>query len=521
MTVVTIESGKLRGQEHDQGFTFRGIPYAAGCGGLHRFLAPRRVPGWRGVRDALAHGDRCPQQVERIPQTPVFAWYGEETGFNEDCCVLNVFTPSLHTSARRPVMFYIHGGGYASGGSGSPCLDGSRLAAFGDVVVVTVNHRLNLFGYTNLSHLDPAHFQDAANAGHLDLVAALQWVARNVAVFGGDPDNVTLFGQSGGGSKVMGLLGMPAARGLFRRAINMSGVTGLNIEEPERTQPYVNAMLRDLDIAPGKLARLQEVPIHVLQKARDNAMRKVRFDGAQPVVDGRHIVASPFGPRGLAMQASVPLMLGTTDTEATFHLGKDMRNFDVRDEELRSRVKTQFGMNDDSAEELVAAYLQENPGRSAVDILTYLSSDLLVRIPMIRAAEAKARTGGAPVYLYNFSWNIPVDGGIWRSPHVADIPFAFGTVDSARSMTGPGLAPIEVSRNMMSAFVAFGRTGNPNNPRMPEWRAFDPAARSCMLIEEDCRLTNDLRGADLAASAPLLTVSPSTVLRGPLFRGVA
>ncbi|HSV82023.1 MAG TPA: carboxylesterase family protein, partial [Ramlibacter sp.] len=333
--MVDIDSGKLRGLRTDGAVSFKGVPYAAGTGGAHRFLAPRPVPPWTGVRDAFEVGDRSPQSVETMSQVPVFSWYGQKSGFSENCCVLNVYTPDLDRNARRPVLFYIHGGGYVGGGGAGPALDGSNLAKFGDVVVVTVNHRLNVFGYTNLSHLDAERFGDAANAGQLDLVSALNWVKRNISAFGGDPGNVTLFGQSGGGNKIMVLLTMPAARGLFQRAINMSGVTGLQVVRPAATEPYVNELLKALGIDKGNLRKLQEVPVEALLKARAAAMAAARSDGAQPVVDGRHVLASPMTPEGLAMHASVPLMIGVTDTEATLFLRSDMRNFQVTDRQLK------------------------------------------------------------------------------------------------------------------------------------------------------------------------------------------
>lgn len=363
--------------------------------------------------------------------------------------------------------------------------------------------------------LDAAQFGDAANAGQLDLVAALQWVQRNISAFGGDPGNVTLIGQSGGGNKVMVLLTMPAVRGLFRRAINMSGVTGLQVVAPERTEPYVGALLKALGIGGGDLRRLQEVPVEVLLKARNAAMRAVC---AQPVIDGRHVLASPLTPAGLALHASVPLMIGTTDTEATLFLGGDRRNFQVDDIQLKARIRAQFGMDAAGADALMAAYRADGQGRSAADILAYLSSDLLARGPLLRAAEAKANAGEAPVYLYNFAWKVPAEGGVWRSPHTADIPFAFGTVDSARLMTGAGSGPVEVARNLMAAFLAFAHSGDPNNLRMPEWKPYDTATRATMVVDEQCRVVNDFHGADRIASEALPCAEPAAVRRGPLFR---
>ncbi|MFT3721547.1 carboxylesterase/lipase family protein [Pseudorhodoferax sp.] len=518
---VEIENGWLRGRRAGGATSFRGIPYAADTGGANRFRAPQPVANWAGVRDASAEGERCPQTEESIVRLPAFAWYGQGAPFGENCCVLNVFTPGLQPGARRPVICYLHGGGYASGGGGGPALDGSTLAVAGDVVVVTINHRLNLFGYTQLAHLEPELFADAAHAGHLDLVAALQWVHRNIAAFGGDPGNVTLAGQSGGGNKIMVLLTMPAARGLFRRAINMSGVSGLQVPGPQATEPYVDALLRTLGIARGQGRRLQELPAATLMQARQAAMRAVRGDGAQPFVDGRHVCASPFTPEGLALHAEVPLMIGVTDTEATLFLGADPRNFHVDGAQLEARVRAQFGLDAQGAQALVAAYRQDGPQRSAADILAYLSSDLLARAPLLRAAAAKADAGRAPVYHYHFDWQVPVEGGVWRSPHTVDIPFAFGTVDRARAMTGDGPGPGRVAANLMAAFAAFARNGDPNNPRMPPWKPYDTATRATMVVDEACRLVHDFHGHDRLASAALPCADPAAVRRGPLFRPMA
>jgi len=498
---LEIETGKLRGMRENGAISFKGVPYAANTGAGNRFMAPRPVPPWTGVRDALQCGDRCPQETETIAQTPVLAWYGQTEPFSESCCVLNVFTPGVD-AVRRPVMVYIHGGGYITGGGGGAVLDGSNLAKFGDVVVVTVNHRLNIFGYTHLAHLDADRFGDAANAGQLDLVAALSWVQRNISAFGGDPGNVTLFGQSGGGSKIMVLMAMPAAKGLFHRAINMSGVTGLNVSEAAGTQPYANEVLKALGVGKHELLKLQDVPVDTLLKARAAALAAVRSEGSRPVIDGRHIPAGPMTPQGLAVHASVPLMIGTADTEATFYFRTDMRNFKVTADQVKARIRGQFGVDDAKADAIIAAYRQE-PNRTPADVLAALATDTLFRVPMIRAAETKANAGKAPVYLYNFVWKSPVDGGVWRSPHTIDIPFAFGNTDKATALTGTGTEPMEVSHNLMAAFVAFARSGNPSNPRMPEWKPYDTATRATMAIDVKCRAVNDFRGADRLASSEL------------------
>lgn len=498
---VEIDNGKLRGMRESGAVSFKGIPYAANTGASNRFMAPRPVANWTGVRDALHFGDRCSQERETFGDAPVLSWYAQTEPFSENCCVLNVFTPEVG-SARLPVMVYIHGGGYSTGGGGGAVLDGSNLARFGDVVVVTVNHRLNVFGYTNLGHLDAENFGDAANAGHLDLIAALTWVKRNISAFGGDPGSVTLFGQSGGGSKITILMGMPGAKGLFHRAINMSGTTGFNVSPAAGTEAHVNEILKEVGIDKGNLRKLQEVPTEMLIKARLAAV-KAKREGARPVIDGRHLPAGPMTPEGLAQHASVPLLMGNANTEATFYFGADTRNFRVTANQVKARIKAQFGLDDAKVDAIMSAYLKDEPNRTPADILAGVITDTLFRVPMIRGAEAKANAKQAPVYLYNFVWNAPIDGGVWHSPHAIDIPFAFGNTGKSTSLTGTGPEPAEVARNLMSAFVAFARTGNPNNPRMPEWKPYDAVTRATMTVDVKCQVVNDFHGADRVASSEL------------------
>ena len=236
------------------------------------------------------------------------------------------------------------------------------------------------------------------------------------------------------------------------------------------------------------------------------------------MIDGRHIPAGPMTPQALALHSSVPLMMGTTATEATLFLRSDMRNFSVSADQVKARIKAQFGLDDARAEAIMTAYRKDEPNRTPVDILAALATDVTFRGRMLHGAEAKANARQAPVYVYQFLWKIPVDGGIWRSPHAVDIPFAFGNIDKARMMTGPGPGPQEVSRNLMAAFVAFARTGNPNNSRMPEWTPYDTTTRATMTIDEKCRLVNDFRGTDRLASATLLGQESYELQRGPLYR---
>jgi para-nitrobenzyl esterase len=516
LITVEIENGKLQGMSENGAVSFKGIPYAADTGGRNRFMAPRSVANWTGVRDALQLGDRCPQ-AEGNDSRNWFAWYRQESGFSENCCVLNVFTPDLDSNARRPVMFYVHGGGFRSGGGGGAGLDGGNLARAGDVVVVTINHRLNVLGYAHLAHLDPA-FADASNVGQLDIIAALRWVKNNIHIFGGDPGRVTIFGQSGGGSKITTLLAMPGAKGLFHRAINMSGASAFSLVPAAQTEPLINQFLKELGIDKANLRKLQEIPPNQLLAAHRKAVATLRSDDFRPVIDGHHIPNGPLTPEGLAVHGSVPLMVGTTETEASFWLGADLRNVTVTAEQLKARIKSQFGFSDAKTEAIMAAYRKDKPDRTPYEILAAVATDALVRGRMLRGIETRTKASQAPVYLYNFAWKMPVEGGIWLSPHTSDIPFAFANVDKARMMTEAGPGPEEVSRNLMVAFVAFAETGDPSNPRTLEWKPYDTATRATMVVDEKCQLVNDFRGGDRLASAELLGQEIYELQRGPLFR---
>ena len=500
---VRIASGTLAGERRSGTVSFKGIPYADTTAGENRFKAPQPVKPWSGERDATRYGNLAPQ-IRNSIGPPMSDWYDQSEPMGEDCCVLNVFSPDLDTAAKRPVLFYIHGGGYINGGGGGAGLDGTTLARFGDVVVVTINHRLNAFGYTALSHLDAEHLGDAANAGQLDILAALRWVQGNITAFGGDPGNVTVFGQSGGGSKIMILLGMPGAKGLFHKAISMSGAAGLNVDPAQDMQPYVAALLKELNVDAGNLAALQQVPFQALLDARQRAVTASGLEGARPVIDGRHILTRPMTPQGLANHANVPLLLGHTETEATIFFRSDMRNFNLTEAQMRARMRSVFGVDDAKINAIMAAYRHDAPKMTPSDILIAVASDVQFRLPLTGAAETKSGTPGqAPVYLYNFAWRIPWNGGVLGSPHAVDIPFAFGTMDAAGAMIGSGDGAVETALNMMSAFVSFARTGNPNSARLPRWKPYDAATRTTMVLDKECRAVRDWRAAARHAVADL------------------
>lgn len=508
-------SGALRGFRNQGALTFLGVPYAADTSGENRFRAPRPVPAWEGERDATSYGPLAPQVPSTLGRDdPTFEWYYQDQPQGEDCLVLNIFTPDLDPDARRPVMFYIHGGGYINGGGGGTGIDGANLANFGDVVVVTINHRLNAFGFTDLSPYGD-DYADSANAGMLDIIAALEWVRDNIAAFGGDAGNVTLFGQSGGGSKILILLAMPGAQGLYHRAISMSGAAGLNIDPAEEMRPYVDALLAELDISPDNIAAIQDVPIDEVLAARGRAVA-ASLEGARPVIDGRHITTSAMTPEGMATHAQVPLMFGHTETEATLFFRSDMRNFDLTEDQMRARMRQAFGIDDAKIDAIMAAYRMDAPDMTPSDILIAVASDVQFRLPLTRAAETRSATDGqAPVWLYDFAWSIPANDGVLGSPHAVDIPFAFGTVDAAGAMVGPGDGPRKTALNMMAAFVNFARNGDPNNDRMPDWQPFDGTTRTTMRIDAECEATSDFRAA---ASSEIADLQIDPFNRAALYR---
>lgn len=511
--IVETSYGKLRGAQGTGVISFKGIPYAADTSGKNRFMPPRPPAKWAGVRDALEYGDRCPQA--RRPGGSNQPPAGKPPHYGENCCVLNIYTPGTSSTAKRPVMFYIHGGGFSGGSGDTPQVEGSNLARFGDVVVVTVNHRLNIFGYGNLGYLG-SEFADAGNAGQLDLIAALRWVRTNIRAFGGDPERVTIFGESGGGAKIVALAVTPAAKGLYRNTINMSGAGAFFLRTPDQTQHVTDELLKVLGVGKGDVRRLQEIPAEQLFAAHSQSLANLKADQARPLIDKRNIICAPLSREGLALQTALPGIMSCTATEATPWLLRDRRNLQVDKDEVTRRVKAQFKFDDAKARSVVDAYLATDPQQSAWDLLVNIASDAMMRTPMLRVAEAKSAVGGQPVYFCDFAWKSSAEGGIWGGPHGVDVPFAFGNTASERLVAGSEQTAREASKNLMSAYVAFARNGTPNNAAMPEWTPYSPATRKSMVIDSSCQLASDRFAERRQVSEVLPTQSTFEVTEGPL-----
>jgi para-nitrobenzyl esterase len=489
--VAETTYGRVRGTDASGIKVFKGIPYGASTTGKNRFMPPVAPSKWSGVRDAFAYGPSAPQRepgAQRAASALAVAAAGLPPE-SEDCLVLNVWTPAIRDGRRRPVMFWCHGGGFVSGSGSSPVTEGLNLARRGDVVVVTINHRLNVLGFTSLEEAGGTEFASSGDVGMMDIVAALRWVRDNIAEFGGDPSTVMIFGQSGGGRKVATLLAMPSAKGLFHRAIIESGAT-LRLVEPAQGTRVARELMTTLGIPKERVRDLQTVPLEKLMSAYFETVRRMNVDqmtqGFSPLVDGSVIPQHPFHPNASAVSADVPVMLGSTRTELTSSAQE--ADFSLTDAAMRTRVQQLLGRHGDEA---IQVYRKANPGATPSDIYFLIASDYRYSGPVTKIAERRAALGRGPVYLYYFRWETPVDGGRLKSPHTIEIPFAFDNVKAATRLTGGGPEAMALADKVSDTWIAFAKTGNPNQPKMPAWPAFTARDRQTMVFDTVSRVVND------------------------------
>ena len=496
--VVEIASGKLRGALSAGIYSLKGVPYGAPTTGRNRFKPPAPPLPWAGVRDALAYVGRAwqlPNRPKRRPVLETLLGLADATAEGEDCLTLNVWTPALG-EGKRPVMVWLHGGAFAYGSGNRAVTDGTNLARRGDVVVVSVNHRLNIFGFLHLADIGGPAWAHSGNAGMLDLVAALRWVRDNVACFGGDPDNVTIFGESGGGGKVSVLLAMPAARELFHRAIIQSGAA-IRVSTRERAHALAEAVLKDLGVTHGDCEGLQSVPAERLLAAIAPASRAVgrsswplldRYNFG-PVVDGSDLPQHPGEPGAPAISDEIPLMIGGTQEESAFFLADDdtVWNGSLSEAELRQRLAAVAGTQTD---ELLAAYRLAMPQASPSDrlIAALTGSNFWIRTVLL--AERYAERRGTPVYAYSLDWQSPAHGGRLKAHHAMDLPFVFDNAEVADTTVGaPGAR--ELAARISATWIAFAWNGTPDNPAIPPWPAYSSRDRATMILDTACHVAHD------------------------------
>jgi para-nitrobenzyl esterase len=489
---VNTSAGKIRGLVIDKVYAFKGIPYGASTAGKRRFMPPVKPEAWTGIKDTIAWGPEAPQ-VSPHTEIPEVRATIPGTGMSEDCLRLNIWTNGFGRNDKRPVMVWLHGGGFTSGNGSYTIYDGTNLAKKRDVVAVTINHRLNSFGFLHLPEIGGAKFAQASNVGMLDAIAALQWVRDNIANFGGDPNNVTIFGQSGGAGKVSTLLAMPGAKGLFHRAIIQSG-SNLKAVSADDATKSARALMAKLNVK--TVDDLQKVPMDQLIQAT-TATQGLRL---APVI-GPSLPRDPFSPDAPAMSADVPVLLGTVETEVTFFPNTQMEPID--DTALRARVKQATRAEDAQVTHLIDLYRQGRPGVSNIDVALILESDTRFRPGVVTEAELKSAQK-APVYMYYFTWRSPVRDGKLKTFHTLEIPFVTDNVDNATSMTGTGQDRYALADKMSAAWTAFARTGNPNHKGLPTWPKFDPmSTRATMIFNNECKVVNDPNGEERKALAAL------------------
>ena len=501
IAVVSTAHGKVRGYVMRGINTFLGIPYGADTSGANRFLPPQKPKPWADVYPALWWGNSAPQNMDNRYANK-YASFRDRWNYDdvsEDCLKVNVFTPAINDGKKRPVMFWIHGGGFTAGnGIEQDGYHGENFARFGDVVFVSMNHRLGPLGFTNLAGVGGEKFATSGNVGMLDLVAALEWVRDNIAAFGGDAGNVTIMGQSGGGAKVTTLCAMPAAKGLFHKAVVLSGA-GTRSGDKEYSEKLGAYVLKEAGLTAADIGKLQAIPWKDFLALANKAQQKLAAEAAgaggglrrgfNPVVDGAVLPQHPFHPEPAPTAAGVPMIICSTFNEQSpsfFDASAENITLDQVPAKVRERAGFGPGFGD-KAEAVVAAYAKAFPGKKPVEIWSLVTSS---RQGVVELANAKSKQA-PPVYVAWFGFQPAMFDGRMRAFHCLDISFWFCNTDLMWSHTGGGARPRKLSKVMAGQLLQFMKTGQPNGAGLPTWPKYTPANGEVIILDDTIEVKND------------------------------
>ncbi len=479
--VVQTKHGKLRGFIVDDIYNFYGIKYAD----AKRFQMPEEVQPWEGIKDALSYGYVCPmlQKETAVGELMVPHRYWPK---DENCQYLNIWSPSLDQDAKKPVLVWLHGGGFSAGSSIEQiAYDGENMCRFGDAVIISLNHRLNILGYLDLSPFDQK-YSNSGNAGNADIVAALRWIHDNIAQFGGDPENVTIFGQSGGGMKVWTLMQTPSADGLFHKAVIQSGlIDGFVMSKPQNGKKIVKALLDELKIEEQDVNKLETIPFEILaqayQKVSPELGKAGEYIGESPIPNDFYL----GDPRiiGFTEHAkTIPVLIGSVLAEFAFVPGI-ANKYSLSENAIKEMISQKYGKYSD---ELISLFHAAYPDKHTTDLLFY---DSLFRSPTRDFIEKKAVHTEAPTYSYLFAFEFPYDDGkaAW---HCSEIPFVFHNTDKVAICNVPDISD-KLEEQMCLAWINFAKYGNPNNELLPEWPACKPGDEAVMIFDQNCKVQHN------------------------------